>query len=94
MSRQWADLDCDGRRLNRIIRILETKLKKTEDDDKTIKYGNSIAYLTSKKVEIADRVLGVSHLVKKLEKKYEKQHGKSYDPSEKYYIQKTLDEET
>lgn len=93
MSRQWADLDCDGRRLNRIIRILETKLKKTEDDDKTIKYANSIAFLTSKKVEIADRVLGVSHLVKKLEKKYEKQHGKSYDPSEKYR-QKTLDEET
>ena len=92
MSRQWADLDCDGRRLNRIIRILETKLKKTEDDDKTIKNANSICYLTSKKVEIADKVLGVSHIVKRFEKKCEKQDGERYDPSEKY-TQKTLDEE-
>ncbi len=87
MNKEWTDLNQDGKRLNRIIRILETKLKKTEDDDKTIKIANSICYLTSKKVEIADRVLGVSHLVKKLEKKYEKQHGERYDSSEKYKMQ-------
>jgi len=93
MSRQWADLNCDGRRLNRIIRILETKLKKTVDDDTIIRYANSIAFVTGKKVEIADRVLGVSYLLKRHEKKFEKQDGNSYDPSEKYR-QKTLDEET
>jgi len=65
MGQNWTNLFADGRRLNRIIRLLETKLKKAQDDDKIIKYANSIAYLTSKKIEIVDRCLGVQYLLNK-----------------------------
>ena len=54
MGSIWHDLYTDGKRLNRIIRYLETKMKKAIDDDKIIRYANAIAYLTAKKVEITD----------------------------------------
>ena len=84
MNRSWAELPIDGRRINRIIRYLETKLKKSTDDDKIIKYANSIAFLTGKKIEIVDKVLGVNHILKSAEKRYNKQHNTPFDPSEKY----------
>ena len=65
----------DGRRLVRIIRILEKKLKKATEDEKIIKYANSITYLTSKKVEMVNLVLGVQHLLK----------GKTFDET-KYQV--------
>ena len=84
MIHSWHDLYTDGRRLNRIIRYLETKMKKATDDDKIIRYANSIAFLTGKKVEIVDKVLGVEHIIKNSEKNYNKVHNTPYDPSEKY----------
>jgi len=69
MSDRWTDLHRDGRRLDRIIRRLEKKLKKTEDDEKMVKYANSITYVTSKKIELVDMVLGVRAIVKSNEKK-------------------------
>ena len=69
MSDRWTDLHIDGRRLDRIIRRLEKKLKKTEDDEKMVKYANSITYVTSKKIELVDMVLGVRAIVKSNEKK-------------------------
>jgi len=80
----WQDLYIDGKRLNRIIRYLETKMKKATDDDKIIRYANAIAYITAKKVEIADKVLGVEFIVKGHERNYNKQHDEPLDPSEKY----------
>jgi len=64
MSKRWHNLYLDGARLDRIIRRLEKKLKKTEDDEKIIKLANSITYVTSKKMELADMVLGVEAVVK------------------------------
>ena len=81
MSKRWADLYVDGARLDRIIRILEKKLKKTTDDEKIIKYANSITYITSKKTEIVDKVLGVQYIIKKGEKRYGKP-----DSGEKYQV--------
>ena len=63
MSTKWADLYTDGRRINRIIRYLETRMKKCDDDDRIIKYANSIGFLTSKKIEIIDIVTGVRALL-------------------------------
>ena len=69
---RWADPNNDGRRLNRMIRYLETKMKKCKDDDRIIKYANSIGYLTSKKIEIADMVLGILDIVRKQENKLDR----------------------
>ena len=49
--KSWDELDVDGRRINRIIRILETKLKKSKSDEKIVRYANAIGFLTSKKIE-------------------------------------------
>jgi len=85
MNKRWANLYVDGARLDRIIRILEKKLKKTTDDEKIIKYANSITYITSKKTskktEIVDKVLGVQYIIKKGEKRYGKP-----DSGEKYQV--------
>ena len=64
MSSSWLDLYADGRRLNRVIRYIERKMKKCTDDDKIKNYANSIAYLTAKKVEIIDRCLSVKALIR------------------------------
>jgi len=84
MRTNWDDLYTDGRRLNRIIRFLETKMKKATDDDKIIRYANSIAFVTAKKIEIADKVLGVEFIVKGHERNYNKTHNEPLDPTEKY----------
>ena len=72
MIRNWTDIDKDGRRLDRLLRLLDRKLKKTIDDDKIIKYCNSICYITSKKIELVNIVLGVRELLKQGERKYGK----------------------
>ena len=82
MSERWHDLYTDGRRLDRIIRILEKKLRKATEDEKIIKYANSITYVTSKKIEMVDRVLGVQQILKEDKKR----QGKSYDEKEKYQV--------
>ncbi len=84
MRTNWDDLYTDGRRINRLIRYLETKMKKAIDDDKIIKYANSIGFLTGKKVEIVDKVLGVEFIVKGHKRNYNKTHDKPLDPTEKY----------
>jgi len=78
MKQKWLDLYIDGRRLNKIIKFLQTKMKQCEadDSDSIIRFANSIAYLTTKKIEIIDRVLGVKHLLKIKDK--------TENPNEKY----------
>lgn len=68
MAEKWLDLYHDGRRINRIIRYLETLLKKAKDDDKIIKYANSICYLTAQKITIVDKVTGISEYLANLKK--------------------------
>jgi len=57
--RDWTDLKTDGLRLNRIIRILEKRLRKSKEDDKIIRYANSISILTRQKIEVAKLYLGI-----------------------------------
>lgn len=61
--RDWTDLGTDGRRLNRIIRILERKLKNTDDDNMIIRYSNSIGFLTLRKLELAKIHLGIKEVL-------------------------------
>lgn len=63
--KDWADLATDGRRLNRIIRILEKRMNKSDDDDKIIRYANSISLLTREKISVAKLNLGIDEMLKK-----------------------------
>ena len=78
MGTKWDDLECDGRRLARLIRFLETKMKKTKDDDDTIvRYAQTIGHLISKKIEVAKfhhKVEWIEKHLRELEKELE--HGK------------------
>jgi len=67
MMLDWTNLSTHGKRLNRIIRILEKKLKKTDDDDFIIRYSNSIGVLTEKLVNIAKLELGIKEVYQKSE---------------------------
>ena len=60
----WTNLVTHGKRLNRIIRILEKRLKKTDDDDFIIRYSNSIGVLTEKLVNVAKLELGIKEVYK------------------------------
>ncbi len=72
MSEKWLDLNIDGRRLNRIIRLLETNLKKEEDVDKMMRFANSITYVTSKKIELAYKILDLKDIVAKVKAREKK----------------------
>ena len=63
----WTNLSTHGRRLNRIIRLLEKKLKKTNDDDTFIRCSNSIGVLTEKLVNIAKLELGIKEVYQQSE---------------------------
>ena len=51
--RHWDDFEQDGKRLERIIKILFTKLKKAKSEEKIIRLSNAIGFNTSKKIEVA-----------------------------------------
>ena len=51
--KSWDDFSVDGRRVNRLIRGLETRSKGRKSDEKFVRYCNAIGFLTSKKIEIA-----------------------------------------
>ena len=76
MGTKWDDLECDGRRLARLIRFLETKMKKVkDDDDSTVRYAQSIGNLISKKIEVAKfhhKVEWIEEQLKKMEKEAER----------------------
>ena len=49
----WDDFEQDGKRLERIIKILFKHLKKAKSDEKIIRLSNAIGFNTSKKIEVA-----------------------------------------
>lgn len=49
----WDDFEIDGKRLERIIKILFRHLKKAKSDEKIVRLSNSIAFITAKKMEVA-----------------------------------------
>ena len=50
---EWDDFSKDGKRLERIIKILFKHLKKAKSDEKIIRLSNAIGFNTSKKIEVA-----------------------------------------
>ena len=50
---EWDDFEIDGKRLERIIKILFKHLKKAKSDEKIIRLSNAIGFNTSKKIEVA-----------------------------------------
>ena len=77
MGTKWDDLVTDGRRLARLIKFLETKMKKVKDDDDSIvRYAQTIGNLISRKVEvvkICDRYNEINSHFTEIEKEKKKQ---------------------
>lgn len=64
--KSWNDFSVDGRRVNRLIRNLETRSKKCKSDEKFVRYCNAIGFLTSKKIEIAKIHYNIEELLEDL----------------------------
>ncbi len=62
--RSWDDLEQSGKRLHRIIKILETRLKKATDDSTIVSYANSITYVTIQMITIAKLYNGIEDALK------------------------------
>lgn len=59
----WTNLNNDGRRLERIIKLCETKITNNIDDhDLVMAYIDRLVKATTQKVRVVDLVLGISHL--------------------------------
>ena len=71
MNQNWTDLYKDGRRLNRIIRLLESKIKNETSDEMKLAYIDRIIKCTHEKSQLAQTVLGVKELLKEAKKKLE-----------------------
>jgi hypothetical protein len=68
----WTDLSADGRRLERIIKLCETKIatnSAANNDDLTLAYIDRLIKASHQKERFADLILGISHLRKVAEKK-------------------------
>ena len=63
----WCDLNKDGLRLYRIIRILEKRLMKSKNDEKIVRYATCIGILTEKKVNIAKLHFGIKDALDRVE---------------------------
>ena len=73
-KKSWTDLAVDGRRLERVIRLCETEISKNlenQNHDMILAYIDRLIKATAQKEKLADIVLGINHLRKLAEKKYE-----------------------
>lgn len=69
-THSWTNLNADGRRLERIIKLCETNIKNRDGDDKLVlAYIDRLIKATGQKAHIVDLVMGISHLRKIAEKK-------------------------
>jgi len=64
MNQNWTDLNKDGRRLNRIIRQLESKIKNETSDEMKLAYIDRIIKATHEKSQLAQIILGVKEILK------------------------------
>ena len=69
MNQNWTDLNKDGRRLNRIIRQLETKIKNEANDEMNLAYIDRIIKCTHEKSQLAQLVLGVKEVLNEAKKR-------------------------
>lgn len=65
----WADLNRDGRRLEGVLKMLNTKIHKESKRENSnegliLAYANTLAKITHEKVGIARIVLGIDELIK------------------------------
>jgi hypothetical protein len=76
-SNTWTNLNQDGRRLERIIKLCETNIKNqttkdvAQDDDIVLAYIDRLIKATNQKTHVVDLVMGISHLRKIAERKLE-----------------------
>ena len=59
----WADINKDGRRLERVIKMMETKAIEAEDKDMQLAYVDRLIKATTAKVHIAEIVLNIKRLL-------------------------------
>jgi hypothetical protein len=72
VKNHWTNLNADGRRLERIIKLCETNIINIKgDDDLILAYIDRLIKATNQKSHIVDLVLGISHLRKVAEKQLE-----------------------
>ena len=69
MNDSWTDLNKDGRRLNRIIRQLESKIKNETNDEMNLAYIDRLIKCTHEKSQLAQVVLGVKEVLKEAKKR-------------------------
>ena len=60
----WSDLNRDGRRLEAIIKDMDTKYWKSKDFEMKFAYVDRMIKATHEKALLVDRVLGVKKLLK------------------------------
>jgi len=64
----YLDITKDAKRLDRTIRALEKRVKKTKSDDLLIKLANSITYCTEKKIGICDKIIHLDEILARNDK--------------------------
>jgi len=77
---EWDDFSRDGKRLERIIKILFRHLKKAKSDEKIVRLSNSIAFITAKKMEVAKLHHNIEEILESVRKqeKHREQIRKSF----------------
>ena len=72
MPKNWTDLEANGRRMERLCRMMERRIKclDPEDIETLVKLANSISYVTKTKMEIVNIHLNLKTLVALGRKKY------------------------
>lgn len=75
MSKNWMDLEANGRRIERLCRMMEKRMKSLDPNSERyheliVKYTNAIAYATKTKNEIVSIHLNLNALTRLARKKY------------------------
>jgi len=68
MPTKWSDLNRDGRRLEGLIKHMNSKFWNEKDIEIQFSYIDRLIRLTHQKMLIVDRVLGVKKLLQEAEK--------------------------
>ena len=75
-TRGWLDLDSDGRRMERIVRLCETEIAKNikdKNNDLVLAYIDRLIKASTMKLSIKDLVIGFKQLRRLAEKTYTKE---------------------
>ena len=68
MTSDWTDITADGRKLNRIINHMYTKILKTDDDYLKLAYIDRLIKAINSKVPLAFIMLGLDTVIRKAKK--------------------------